>query len=156
MRKALTVVAVLAVTLVAAQAATAAQATPISRANAVRTAKQYLQTSGFSFKGLVSQLKYEGYSTSDARYGVSHSGANWYRQAVRVAKGYLRTMPFSRSGLIQQLEYDGFTHSQAVYGVASHWAVSLSGTSRRPEGECIASGRAGSWEAPGHSARAHR
>lgn len=88
MRKALTVVAVLAVTLVAAQAATAAQATPISRANAVRTAKQYL-----------------------------HSGANWYRQAVRVAKGYLRTMPFSRSGLIQQLEYDGFTHSQAVYGV---------------------------------------
>jgi Host cell surface-exposed lipoprotein len=96
---------------------TAAQATPISRANAVRSAKQYLQTQAFSFKGLVSQLNYEGYSTSDARYGVSRSGANWYKQAARKAKEYLRSMPFSRKGLVEQLAYEGFTHSQALYGV---------------------------------------
>jgi hypothetical protein len=95
---------------------TAAHATPISRANAVRAAKQYLQTMPFSFKGLVSQLKYEGYSTSDARYGVSHSGANWMKQAVRAAKQYLRTMPFSFTGLVEQLEYEGYTHAQAVHG----------------------------------------
>jgi hypothetical protein len=98
-------------------AVTAAHASPISRANAVRAAKDYLRSSGFSFKGLVSQLKYEHYSTSDARYGASHSGANWYKQAVRVAKGYLRSSPFSRQGLVEQLEYEGFTHAQALYGV---------------------------------------
>jgi hypothetical protein len=104
------------VTVLLPGAVTAAHATPISRANAVRAAKQYLQTAPFSFKGLVSQLKYEGYSTSDARYGVSHSGANWMQQAVRAAKQYLRTMPFSFKGLVEQLEYEGFTHAQAVHG----------------------------------------
>ena len=95
---------------------TAAHATPISRANAVRSAKQYLQFQAFSWKGLVSQLKYEGYSTSDARYGASHSRANWMKQAVRAAKQYLRSMPFSFKGLVEQLEYEGFTHAQAVHG----------------------------------------
>jgi len=96
--------------------ATAANATPGSRANAVRAAKQYLQTAPFSLKGLVSQLKFEGYSTSDATYGASHSGANWMRQAVRAAKAYLRTMPFSRSGMVQQLKFEGFTSAQALHG----------------------------------------
>jgi Host cell surface-exposed lipoprotein len=68
-------------------------------------------------KGLVKQLKFEGYSTSDATYGASHSGANWYKQAARAAKKYLRMTPFSRSGLIQQLEFEGYTHAQALYGV---------------------------------------
>jgi hypothetical protein len=94
---------------------TAAQATPISRANAVRAAKEYLQSQGFSFKGLVSQLRYEGYSRSDARYGASHAGANWFKQAVRVARDYLRSEAFSRKGLIEQLEYEGFTPAQARY-----------------------------------------
>jgi hypothetical protein len=95
---------------------TAAHATPVSRANAVRAAKDYLRTSAFSFKGLVAQLKYEKYSTSDARYGASHSGANWMKQAVKAAKQYLRTSAFSRSGLIEQLEYEGFTPAQARHG----------------------------------------
>jgi hypothetical protein len=61
-------------------AVTAAHATPtswISRANAVRMAKEYLSSQAFSRKGLVSQLKYEGFSRSDATYGASHSRANW-------------------------------------------------------------------------------
>jgi hypothetical protein len=105
------------VTLLVPGAVTSAHASTISRANAVRAAKDYLHSQGFSFKGLVSQLKFEGYSTSDSRYGASHSGANWFKQAVRVAKDYLRSQPFSRSGLVEQLEFDGFTHSQALYGV---------------------------------------
>jgi hypothetical protein len=96
---------------------TAAHASPISRANAVRSAKSYLQFSAFSYKGLVSQLKYEKFSTSDAAYGASHSGANWNQQAVKAAKSYLRYSAFSRSGLVEQLKYDGFTTSQALYGV---------------------------------------
>jgi hypothetical protein len=95
---------------------TGAQGTPISRANAVRSAKQYLRFKAFSFKGLVGQLKYEGFSTSDATYGVSHSGANWMNQAVRSAKEYLRFKAFSRSGMVAQLKYEGFTSAQALHG----------------------------------------
>jgi hypothetical protein len=96
---------------------TAAHATPISRANAVAKAKEYLQFESFSFKGLVEQLKYEGFSTSDATYGTSYSGANWMKEAVAKAKEYLQMEAFSRSGLVGQLEYDGFTPSQALHGV---------------------------------------
>jgi Host cell surface-exposed lipoprotein len=95
---------------------TAAHATHISRAQAVRTAKEYLRSQAFSLRGLVSQLKYEGFSRRDARYGARHSGANWMKQAVRAAKEYLRSQPFSRRGLVEQLEYDGFTHPQARHG----------------------------------------
>jgi hypothetical protein len=94
----------------------AAHATPISRANAVRLAHEYLQSEAFSLKGLVSQLKYEGFSTSDATYGASHSGANWTKEGVAAAKEYLQSQAFSRRGLVEQLEYDGFTSSQALYG----------------------------------------
>ena len=94
----------------------AAHATPISRANAVRSAHQYLQVQAFSLNGLVSQLKYDGFSTSDATYGASHSGANWMNEAVARAKDYLRFQKFSRSGLVKQLEYDGFTPDQALHG----------------------------------------
>ena len=69
---------------------TAAHASSISRAQAVRKAKQYLQYSAFSRTGLIKQLKYEGFSTSDATYGVSRSGANWYTQAAKKAKQYLQ------------------------------------------------------------------
>ena len=93
-----------------------AQATPMNRTQAVRAAKEYLRFQAFSYKGLVAQLKYEGYSTSDAKYGASHSGANWMKQAVRMAKSYLSGQAFSRSGLVHQLEFEGFTHAQALHG----------------------------------------
>ena len=96
---------------------TPAQASPISRANAVRSAQQYLQYSAFSYKGLVKQLKYEKFSTSDATYGASHSGANWKKEAVESAKQYLEYQAFSRSGLVDQLKYEGFTPAQALHGV---------------------------------------
>jgi hypothetical protein len=97
--------------------ATGARASSISRAQAVRKAKEYLVISGFSRKGLIGQLKYEGFSTSDAIYGASHSGANWYKQAARKAKEYLKVSAFSRASLLSQLMYDGFTRAQALYGV---------------------------------------
>jgi hypothetical protein len=93
--------------------------TPISRANAVRAAHEYLQFQAFSLKGLVGQLKYDGFSTSDATYGASHSGAHWMKQAVRAAKEYLRFQAFSRSGMIGQLKYDGFTSAQARHGAVA-------------------------------------
>ena len=84
---------------------------------ALESAKNYLRTMGFSKKGLIDQLEYEGYTTSEATYAVNHCGANWKEQAVRVAKNYLDTMPFSKQELIRQLEYEGFTSEEATYGV---------------------------------------
>lgn len=88
-----------------------------SQEQAVGTAEDYLQTQSFSRKGLIEQLKFEGFSTKDATFGVDHLKVDWNDQAVGVAKGYLNGQHFSRAGLIEQLEYEGFTHKQAVYGV---------------------------------------
>ena len=85
--------------------------------NALRSAKSYIDLMSFSAKGLKKQLKYEGYSDSEAQYGVDNCGANWNEQAAKSAKSYIELMSFSRSGLKKQLLYEGFTESQAEYGV---------------------------------------
>ena len=89
----------------------------IGQFNARKSASSYLNSSGFSRSGLLKQLKYEGYSDSDASYGVDAQNADWKTQATRSAAAYLRSSGFSRSGLIKQLEYEGFSNEEAVYGV---------------------------------------
>ena len=83
---------------------------------ALASAKNYLRTMGFSKKGLIRQLEFEGYSTEEATYAVNNCGADWKEEAVRVAKNYLNTMSFSKQGLIDQLEFEGFTSEEASYG----------------------------------------
>ena len=85
--------------------------------NALEKAKSYLRYSAFSYTGLIDQLEYEGYSTSEATYGADNCGADWYEQAVKKAQSYLSHMSFSKSGLIDQLEFEGFTTAQAQYAV---------------------------------------
>jgi colicin import membrane protein len=85
--------------------------------NARRSAQSYLETAAFSRKGLIGQLKYEGYSTADATYAVDAVRPDWNEQAARAAAAYLETSAFSRKGLIGQLRYEGYTEAQAVYGV---------------------------------------
>jgi Host cell surface-exposed lipoprotein len=106
----LVLVAALATSVSTAYAVTAGEA------NAVRSAQEYLQTQAFSLKGLISQLKFSGFSTKSATYGAEHSGANWYKQAVKSAHEYLQTQGFSYRGLVSQLEFSGFTPSQAAHG----------------------------------------
>ena len=84
--------------------------------NALKKAKDYLNFSAFSYRGLIDQLKYEGFSEEEAKYAVDHCGADWNEQAAKKAKDYLDFSSFSRSGLIEQLEYEGFTSEQAKYG----------------------------------------
>ncbi len=91
-----------------------------SQKNAVRAAENYISVMPFSFKGLVEQLEYEGYSHSDAAYGANRCGADWKEQAAKSAESYLSLMPFSRKELIEQLEYEGYTHEQAVYGAQAN------------------------------------
>ena len=76
-----------------------------------------MNSSAFSYEGLIEQLEYEGFTPDEAEYGVDNCNANWKEQAVKKAASYLRSSSFSRSELIDQLEYEGFTYEQAVYGV---------------------------------------
>lgn len=85
--------------------------------NALKKAGQYLDYTAFSYTGLIEQLKYDGFTESEATFAAENCGADWNEQAARKAEEYLNYSAFSKSGLIEQLEYEGFTHEQAVYGV---------------------------------------
>lgn len=91
----------------------------LGQKNALKSARDYLNYSAFSYSGLIDQLEYEGFSTEEATYAADHCGADWNEQAAKSAKEYLNYSSFSRSGLIDQLEYEGFTNEQAKYGVAA-------------------------------------
>lgn len=80
-------------------------------------ARNYLSFTAFSRKGLIQQLRYEGFGYLTAVYAVDHITVSWRYQAYRKAKEYLDYSPFSRSGLYDQLRYEGFTVTQATYGV---------------------------------------
>jgi len=86
---------------------------------AVLSAKNYLNYTAFSRKGLIEQLEYEGFTYQQAEYGVDQINADWDEQAYLSAKNYIEYTAFSRSGLIDQLVYEGFTRQQAEYGVTS-------------------------------------
>lgn len=88
--------------------------------NALSAAKNYLDVMPFSYSGLIEQLEFEGYSTSEATYGADNCGADWNKQAEKAAANYLAIMPFSKQELIEQLEFEGYTHSQAVHGAEAN------------------------------------
>ncbi len=85
--------------------------------NALRSAKQYLAIMPFSYNGLVKQLKFEGYTDSEATYAADNCGADWYEQAAKSAKQYMAIMPMSKTELYNQLLFEGYTSAQANYGV---------------------------------------
>ena len=97
--------------------ATVIQASATGNRNALARAKSYLAYTAFSKKGLKKQLIFEGYTKSEAAYGVKHCKANWKKQAVLKAKSYLSYSSFSKKGLYRQLIYEGFTKAEANYGV---------------------------------------
>lgn len=84
--------------------------------NALSSAKRYISILSFSHEGLIKQLKYEGYTDDEAKYGADNCGADWMEQAEKKAKEYIDVMAFSYKGLIKQLKYEGFTEEQATHG----------------------------------------
>ena len=102
----------------AAKATAAPKKISAEQANAARSAESYLTgPSSFSRKSLISQLKYEGYSTKAATAAVDSLHVDWNAQAVQSAKSYLEMQGFSRKELLGQLKYEGFTQAQAEHGV---------------------------------------
>lgn len=86
-----------------------------SQEQAVESAKNYLDFSSFSKKGLIRQLEFEKFSKEDATFAVSQLKVDWKKQAVKSAEDYLDTGTFSRGSLIDQLKFDGFTTEQAEF-----------------------------------------
>ena len=70
------------------------QAATRGEKNALSKAKMYLKIMAFSKKGLVKQLKFDGFSDKEAKYGASKCGANWKKQAAKKAKEYLQICRF--------------------------------------------------------------
>lgn len=89
---------------------------------AVRTAKDYLDMTGFSRKGLINQLSSDagdGFAVADATAAVDSLDVDWNEQAARTAKSYLDMTGFSCKGLVQQLSSssgDNYTQEQASHG----------------------------------------
>lgn len=105
---------------VSAPQASSGSTISIGKKNALASAQQYLNVMAFSYSGLIEQLKYEGYSDSEAKYAADHCGADWKEQAVKAAKQYLDIMSFSRQSLIEQLEFEGYTYDQASYAATQN------------------------------------
>ena len=60
--------------------------------------------------------EFEGFTSSQATYGVDQCGANWNEQAALKAQDYMDIISYSRQELISQLKFEGFTAAQAEYG----------------------------------------
>ena len=88
----------------------------IGQKNALKSAKNYLSFTAFSYEGLKEQLTFEGYSDDECTYAADKCGADWNEQAIKSAKNYLSFTAFSKSGLQKQLEFEKFTSEQAKYG----------------------------------------
>ena len=96
------------------------------QANALRSAKDYLEYSGYSRKGLIEQLhECDDYIVSDATVAVDSLNIDWKEQAVKSAKDYLEYSGYSCKGLIEQLhECDDYSLSEATYGAEQAGACS--------------------------------
>lgn len=91
----------------------------LGRRNAIKSAQSYLKLTSFSRKGLVDQLRYEGYTDDEAVFAVDFLEPDFYAEAAEAAASYLRLTSFSKTGLYDQLIYEGFSEDEAAYGVAA-------------------------------------
>jgi hypothetical protein len=48
---------------------------------------------------LIKQLEYEGFTKTEAEYGVNHIEVDWNEQAAKKAENYLEFMSFSKKGI---------------------------------------------------------
>ena len=87
--------------------------------NALSKADDYFSIMAFSYSGLINQLKFDGFTESEATFAADNCAVDWNEQAASKARTYLDLMAFSRQGLIDQLMFDGFTQAQAEYGVSA-------------------------------------
>ena len=85
--------------------------------NAIESAEAYSNIFAYSKKGLIENLKYEGFSEEIAECAAKSINANWKENCVRSAHSYLEIISYSKEELIHQLDYDGFTAEEIDYAM---------------------------------------
>lgn len=91
---------------------------PTSRdAEALASAILYVKYLDMSYEGLYDQLRYEGYTDLEARYGISNCGADWSQECYDCACSYLRYFRMTESQLRSQLKHEKFTDYQINYAI---------------------------------------
>ena len=85
--------------------------------NAIESAEAYNKVFAYSKKGLIENLKYEGFSEEIAECAVKSINVNWKENCVRSAYSYLDLFDMSKKELIHQLDYDGFTTEEIDYAM---------------------------------------
>ena len=87
------------------------------KAQAQRAAKEYLEVTPLSEKGLSEQLAFDGFTEEEAACALENTKTNWNQQAESFAKNRLEQAPSSRKALLEELLEAGFTEAQAEYGL---------------------------------------
>lgn len=87
--------------------------------NAVRSAKNELDSGSFSRSELIEVLETMGFTAADAEYAVDTVKVDWTEQAAKRAEAALDfgSLAYSRSKLIELLKTMGFAAADAEYGV---------------------------------------
>lgn len=96
---------------------------PLEELQAIGSAQEYLDYSGYSRLGLINQLSNgEGFPADTAEKAVDSLSVDWNAEAAESAQEYLDYSTFSCDGLVEQLssEYgDQFTPEQALHGATA-------------------------------------
>lgn len=85
--------------------------------NALSTANDYLDYSGFSSSRLREQLEYEEFPQDAIDYAMDNIIVDWKEQALRSAESYDEYASMSDSRLYDQLIYEGFSDDEAQYAI---------------------------------------
>lgn len=85
--------------------------------NALSTANDYLDYSGFSSSRLREQLEYEEFPQDAIDYAMDNIIVDWKEQAHRSAESYDEYASMSDSRLYDQLIYEGFSDEEAQYAI---------------------------------------
>lgn len=85
--------------------------------NALSTANDYLDYSGFSSSRLREQLEYEEFPQDAIDYAMDNIIVDWKEQALKSAESYDEYGSMSDSRLYDQLIYEGFSDEEAQYAI---------------------------------------
>lgn len=85
--------------------------------NALSTANDYLDYSGFSSSRLREQLEYEEFPQDAIEYAMDNIIVDWKEQALKSAESYDEYASMSDSRLYDQLIYEGFSDEEAQYAL---------------------------------------
>ena len=89
----------------------------IGEQDALNEARDYISALGISKTRLTDYLIDDGFTESEAAYGVDNCGADWDQEALQKAEDYISALGISKTRLTDYLIDDGFTESEAAYGV---------------------------------------